>query len=196
MAAYTKRAADPDSLRWFWSMTVSTERRHRLAAKNKCLADSNKTRTGGKATNEQSASSAPPSVQIGAASAMICRADEVPLLRRTLRRTAQHATHEFEGNCARCEPARRYQDAISHARPARTADANRHLHGLLHRTRGTPPARGAPTAALIARNTSSLFARNEPSNDLLTPPALLDHAAQSGTRDFGFRPALHRRPTM
>ena len=26
--------------------------------------------------------------------------------------------------------------------------ANRHLHGLLHRTRGTPPARGAPTAAL------------------------------------------------
>ena len=30
-------------------------------------------------------------------------------------------------------------------------DANRHLHGLLHRTRGTPPARGAPTAALITR---------------------------------------------
>ena len=58
---------------------------------------------------------------------------------------------ELEGDCARCGTARRYQDAISHARPARAADANRHLHGLLHRTRGTPPARGAPTAALITR---------------------------------------------
>ena len=60
-----------------------------------------------------------------------------------------HATHELEGDCARCGTARRYQGAISRARPARTADANRHLHGLLHRTRRTPPARGAPTAALI-----------------------------------------------
>src|SRR6478735_9929813 len=57
-----------------------------------------------------------------------------------------HATHELEleGDCARCDPARRYQGAISRARPARTRSANRHLHGLLHRTRGTPPARGAP----------------------------------------------------
>jgi hypothetical protein len=30
--------------------------------------------------------------------------------------------------------------------PARAGDANRHLHGFLHRTRGNPPARGAPTA--------------------------------------------------
>jgi len=61
-----------------------------------------------------------------------------------------HATHELEleGDCARCGTAGRYQDAISHARPARTTAANRHLHGLLHRTWGTPPAGGAPTAAL------------------------------------------------
>ena len=61
-----------------------------------------------------------------------------------------HATHELEleGDCARCDPARRHQGAISRARPARARSANRHLHGLLHRTRRTPRARGAPRAAL------------------------------------------------
>jgi hypothetical protein len=41
----------------------------RLAANNNCLAHSNKTHTGGEATNRASAPSAPPVVQIGAASA-------------------------------------------------------------------------------------------------------------------------------
>jgi len=69
--------------------------------------------------------------------------------------TPLHATHELEGNCARCGTARRYQDAISRARPARAGDANRHLHGLLHRTRGNPPARGAPTAVRSRREAGS-----------------------------------------
>ena len=117
-----------------------------LAAKNKCLAESNRTRTESKATNKRLHPGTPRSADRG-------RVRQLPRWRGPTseperKPTSLHATHELEGDCARCGTAGRYQDAISRARPARAPSANRHLHGLLHRTRGTPPAGGAPTAAL------------------------------------------------
>jgi len=68
-----------------------------LAAKNKCLADRNKTRTADEATNERlhSGHLHHPVVQIGAASAL-CRAGAVPITHilriRRRERTAAHAS--------------------------------------------------------------------------------------------------------